>query len=197
MKPTGTVFLILSVCVWFLAFAGTACSAETGQITGQQLRETIERHFDSMDGVQDGDLICQSQVDEVQQYLRRTQGHIPATHPRLFRRALPDLAPLVRFFYMDGGADVLREAAQQLHGYGQLHALSLTGAGRAEISTAIESKNPQLLIKLVTERAVSPTSPEQGDRQPHTANSHIFTLQQFLEAALSPAGVEEAAAGRN
>lgn len=176
---------------WSPLFAAVDSSPDAGGLSDQLLRETIERYFSGMSDFQQGDLICQSQVEEVQRYLRKTQGHIPATHLRLLHRALRDEAPLVRFFYMDDGAAILREAARRLGGYGPLQALSLTGQGRLLIDTAINSKDPELLVTFVRQEsssASSSPSSEQAERQRRPRDGHIYTMQQFIEASLSRGG---------
>lgn len=189
MKST---FLVAFISLLFAGASGAAEAASPGEspaLSNQRLKETIERYFHSMQDYQQGDLICQSQVEELQRYLLRAFGRIPTTHPRLLHRVLPDEAPLIRLFYMDNGADVLRAAAERLHGYDALQALAHTATGRTQIGAAISSKNPDLLADtapLEPSPGVDSRSPDQAERQAHPGINHIFTLEQFIEAALAP-----------
>jgi hypothetical protein len=185
MKTTLLAFFLPFLFAWVSASAVAVSNTESAE----NLRGTIERYFSSMEGYQPGDLISQSQVEELQLYLLRTQGRISATHPRLLHQVLPDEAPLIRSFYLDDGAEVLREAAKRLHGYDRLQALAHTVPGRAQISAAIGSKSPDLLVNSVKQVLSSETrsnSPEQDERQVKSEDNHIFTLEQFIEASQPP-----------
>jgi len=193
MKPTAFAAFVLLLFAGPSPVAVAVSMVESAPLSDQRLRETIERYFHGMQDYQQGDLICQSQVEELQLYLRRTHGRVTATHPRLLHRVLPDEAPLIGFFYRNDGANVLREAAERLHGYRALQALAHTVSGRTQISAAISSKNPELLVnsaKQVFSREQDSRSPEQNERQVGPGIHHLFTLEQFIEASLTPDNAE-------
>ncbi len=199
MKPTAFAAFVLLLFAWASAVSVAVSADESEALADQCLRETIERYFHSIQDYQQGDLICQSQVEELQLYLLRTHGRVPATHPRLLHRVLPDEAPLIKSFYLNGGANVLREAAERLHGYRALQALAHTVSGRTQISAAISSENLDLLVNAAKQnfsREQDSSFPEQDERQVHPAVNHIFTLEQFIEASLTPDNAENSSPAR-
>ena len=74
----------------------------------KSMRETVFRFFEGDRRYQRGDLIVQSQVAELQDYLRKTRGPIRATHPKLRKQVLSDNACLARAFYRLGGRELLQ-----------------------------------------------------------------------------------------
>ncbi len=181
--------LHLASALSLVVFSWTAAwTASAAQSTNPQLAETIERHFASMSDVREGGLICRSQVEEVQQYLRKTQGNIPASHRLLLNRVLADGAPLTKFFHAEHGEAVLCVAASKLAGYAELEAIARTAAGRNQIRAAIQSDQSDALVEFVKEELAAKSS-QQGQQpgQPasKTAGARIYTVEQFIEAALA------------
>ena len=153
------------------------------------LEMTVRRYFAEMAGYEEGDLIASSQVAELQQYLRKTRGHSPASHARMLHRVLPDASRLTRLFYAKRGASVLRDAAEKLQGYAALDRLSRTNAGYALLIKAIGTDSADQLVELLAVKSdVRPIAAASGNRQENIPRptSHIYTVDEFLAAALAP-----------
>lgn len=178
--------LTLIVLSWIPTRSASAKQSTVEQ--NQRLAGTIHRYFAGNSGYREGNLICRSQVEELQRYLRKTHGNIPAVHRRLLKRVLADEAPLTRFFYAKNGEVMLSDAAKKLAGYAQLEAAARTAAGRKQIKAAIKSNQSDALVEFVEQNF--PPKPRQkpsqeGQQQARTAGGRIYTLEQFIEAALA------------
>jgi hypothetical protein len=163
-----------------------------------QVARTIERHFAGFSGYREGDLICRSQVEELQRYLRRTRGHIPATHRRLLNQVLADNAFLCRLFFSERGEAVLAAAAKKLSGYADLDSISRLETGRDKIKEAIRSGQPDVLIEYVEQEMARRSSGQ--SRQPNvpeasTGYARIYTVEQLIKASLAPSGPNELPSG--
>jgi hypothetical protein len=194
MMSTATRLAPVLLVVLFWIPAWTASAEQPMVEQNQQLALTIHRYFASNSDYREGNLICRSQVEELQQYLRRTRGNIPAIHRRLLNRVLADEAPLTQFFYTKNGEAVLCAAANELAGYAKLEAAARMAAGRIQIKAAIQSNQSDALVEFVKQEfpAKSRPNPSQqgqqagqqaGQQQAGTAVARIYTLEQFIEAA--------------
>ena len=194
--------LALIVLSWIPAWTASAEQSTVEQ--NQQLARTIHRYFAGDSSYREGNLICRSQVEELQRYLRRTHGNIPAIHRRLLNRVLADEAPLTKLFYTKHGEAVLCAAANKLAGYAKLEAAARMAAGRKQIKAAIESNQSDALVEFVKQEfpvKSRPNPSQQGQQagqqadqqagqqaglqQARTAVARIYTLEQFIEAALA------------
>ena len=187
---------VLSLVVLSWIPAWTASAEQSTAEQNQQLAQTIHRYFAGNSGYREGNLICRSQVEELQQYLRRTRGNIPAIHRRLLNRVLADEAPLTQFFYAKNGEAVLYAAANKLAGYAELEAAARMAAGRKQIKAAIQSNQSDALVEFVKHEFPTKSRPnpsqqgqqadqQAGQQQARTAIARIYTLEQFIEAALA------------
>ncbi len=152
----------------------------------KRLRETVLRFFEGDSGYQPGDLIVQSQVAELQDYLRRTRGPIHATHSRIRKRVLADNACLARAFYRLGGRKLLGQTAIQLGGYAPLDRLCQTKAGRRKLSKAILAGDMASLVAYA--QAIEKTLAESPDAKAKQATfvTHrapkIYSVEDFVLA---------------
>ena len=167
--------------------SATAQPEETQSEEEKLLRATAFRYFSADEDYRRGNLIVRSQVDELQAYLRRTRGPIKAANPIFLKRVLQDNSLLGRYFYRQGGAEVLRLTAEQLGGYGKLEALSATREGKLAIQSAIETASPQELIELAqsAEKPSAAGDTESGDSKktiPTFLDLRIYTLEEYFEA---------------
>ena len=187
---------VLSLVVLSWTPVWRASAEQTTVEQNQQLARTIYRYFAANSGHREGYLICRSQVEELQRYLRRTHGNIPAIHRRLLNRVLADEAPLTKLFYTKHGEAVLCAAANKLAGYAKLEAAARMAAGRKQIKAAIESNQSDALVEFVKQEfpVKSRPNPSQqgqqagqqaGQQRTRTEVARIYTLEQFIEAALA------------
>jgi len=196
MSTVTHIAPVLSLVVLSWTAAWTASAEQSTVEQNQQLAQTIHRYFAGDSSYQEGHLICRSQVEELQQYLRRTHGNIPAIHRRLLNRVLADEAPLTKLFYTKQGEAVLCAAANKLAGYAELEAAARVEAGRKQIKAAIESNQSDALVEFVKQEfpVKSRPNPSQqgqqagqqaGQQRTRTEVTRIYTLEQFIEAALA------------
>ncbi len=178
--------LTLLFSVFFIA---KIAIAEQDSSSQQQkvVSETARLYLESNNGYQPGDLITESQIEELQHYLRKSLGKSPATHRGLLNRTLKDTAPLSRFFYREQGNQVLRSAAEKLGGYVKLEALSLEQKGRQALQRAISTGSEAEIVTMV-EASRQNSSEKPTSEQKKTSPYHlrvIYTLEDFLEAAFA------------
>lgn len=177
-------FLLLSV--FFIAKIAIA-EQELSSQQQEVVSETARLYLESNNRYHPGDLITESQIEELQQYLRKSLGKSPATHRGLLNRTLKDTAPLSRFFYQESENRVLRLAAEKLGGYADLEALSLDHKGRQALQRAISTGSEAEIVTTV--EASRQNSSEKPTRErKKTSPNHlrvIYTLDDFLEAAFS------------
>lgn len=164
----------------------SAANAPDSQVQ-RSVSETARFYLESSSDYVPGDLITESQIDELQQYLRRTFGNSPATHRALLNQAIKDNAPLSRYFHREHGSQVLRRASEKLGGYAAIEVLSLNRQGRQILQKAVTTGSEAELVRKI-ERfqhipSGDPTSlPKKG--VPHQSKS-IYTLEDFLDVAFS------------
>lgn len=173
-------FLLICIC--------TSSPATSAAELPKQLKSTVVRYLSADADYRPGDLITQSQLKEIQAYLRRTQGNSPATHPKWRKRMLPDKAHLASIFY-SGGGPVLRQAAAKLGGYGELDRLSKDVSGRRVLQDAIESNSPDKLIRALQAKGEKTKAQRsnQGNKPPAMVRStRIYTAAEFLAALAAP-----------
>jgi hypothetical protein len=166
----------------------TVSAAQPTAEENLQVAQTIERYFAGILDYRTGDLICRSQVEELQRYLRKTRGNIPAAHRRLLHRVLADEAPLIRLFYGEHGEKVLGTAAGQLAGYAELDSISRLASGRILIKEAIQSDQPDVLEAYAKRETAAKPSHQSQQARPQgasTGSTRIHTVEQFIEAALA------------
>jgi len=184
-------WLVLQVCF----VSGSASAEAPSSDKNSQLAGTIRRYFSSFADYQEGNLICKSQVDELQRFLRRTRGNIPASHKRLLHRVLADEAPLSRLFYSQQGEQVLKAAATKLSGYAKLELSARSALGRRLIMEAIESKQIETLVEYA-KREFDDKPSVQGKQLSHpasnVASSRIYTVDQFIRATVTAPNEDQA-----
>lgn len=186
MNRTGSLsFFLLFLAIITPAEQSFAENAPSSQL--QVIATTARYYLESGRNYQKGDLITESQIDELQQYLRRSFGNSPATHRGLLNRAVKDNAPLSRYFHREHGSQVLRRASEKLGGYAALEVLSLDRQGRQILQKALTTGTETELIAKIESfqqiRSEKPNGiPENGP--PHQMKA-IYTLEDFLEAASS------------
>ncbi len=195
---------ILISAIWLMSVSvQSPCPADSPTdgkaLAPRSLELTVRRYFAGMAGYEEGDLICSSQVAELQQYLRKTSGHTAASHARMQNQVLPDDSRLTRLFYAKRGAKVLRVAAKKLHGYSELDRLSRTDAGYVQLVEAIKSDSADQLVKQVAVKSeFRPTAETEENQQEHAPRRYtrIYTLDEFLAAVLAPSDGEQSATGQ-
>ncbi|MCG8449475.1 MAG: hypothetical protein MI725_07850 [Pirellulales bacterium] len=142
-------------------------------VSSEHFTATVLRYFASTKSYRRGDLISQSQLAELQTYLRRTQGLSPATHRRLLKRALPDRHGLVKFFHNQKYKDLLRAVAEKSGGYAALDNLSRPTGGRKQLENLLDTGELDALLKTLAEL---PKRSSAKRVQP------IYTADDFLAA---------------
>lgn len=190
MSPVTRIAHILSLVVLFWTATNSASAEQSSAEQNRKLAGTIHRYFASMSGFREGNLIYRSQVEDLQRYLRKTQGNIPASDRRLSNRLLADRAPLVRLFYAESGEAVLSAAAGKLAGYAELGKAARTPAGRKLIKTAILSDRSDALVKFIKQKLAAKSSPD-SQQASRTLDTRIYTVEQFIEAAIVTPSVGE------
>jgi len=183
-----------ALCCLFLFFTANRTHAEKVPSAAQDqiIAKTARFYFESSGTYAPGDLITESQIEELQDYLRRSFGNSPATHRGLTNRAIKDDAPLSKYFYREQANTVLRKAAEELGGYGQLEALSLNRQGRKVLQEAISTRSEAGIISRIeisrqNKDAEASGNPQSGS--PHQPKA-IYTLEDFLGAAFPKSGEE-------
>jgi len=186
---------VFQVCalVWLgLCPAGSLNAALRAELQ-EVLGPTVDRYLSSSPSYRSGDLITRSHVEELQGYLRKTQGHSAATHGKWRQRMLADNASLVKIFY-SGGEEVLREAATKLGSYAELDRLARSGTGRDQLREAVKLKSSELLVRqIMAERAERAAKASEEKVQKVAASSikaRIYTADEFLAAVLGSLQVE-------
>ena len=177
--------VLLSGTSWFTV--SKLAAADLPQLPSDLLAQTIRRHFLSSEGYVSGDLITRSEAQSLQEYLRKTRGPIPAAHPRLLKKLLPDIDQLVRLFHGKGGSRVLRSAAEQLGGYQELLSLSRSPEGKRLLREAIRNGQPHEVVEHVAQlRAAAQDESRtagQEDRPARTSVIRVFTVEEFIQIA--------------
>ncbi|QEG35620.1 hypothetical protein Pr1d_29220 [Bythopirellula goksoeyrii] len=178
-----------ALCCLFLFFTANRALAEKvpNPAQNQIIAKTARLYLESSGTYVPGDLITESQIEELQDYLRRSFGNSPATHRGLSNRALKDDAPLSRYFFREQANQVLRKAAEKLGGYGQLEVLSLNRQGRQVLQEAIATQSEAGIISRIDTSPQNMGSEASGN--PHQLKA-IYTLEDFLEAAFPKSGEE-------
>jgi hypothetical protein len=143
----------------------------------QHLAETFELYLSSSSDYQKGDLLWRSQLEEFQEYLKRTGRCSEATHSKWLRRTLQDRSPLVLFFHT-GGRHVLRRAAKKMGGYAEMDLFSHTGQGKKIIQRAIETGSEAELVDAL--RAQRAEAVQRGIAQQRPLP--IYSAQDFLQS---------------
>ena len=184
MKTATVSATLLLLLPWAPLPRGAATTEGAPAAHRDGLEETVRRFFAEISSYHQGDLIVQSQVEDLQDYLRKTHRRSRATQPVLLKRVLPDRSQLARFFYTAQGGSVLRSAAEKLGTYAGLDHLSRTSTGRHQISEAIHSGRADQLVEILTEK----NPPADRTAGGHSKNvplpkRRIYTVQQFLLAA--------------
>ena len=136
-----------------------------------ELAETVYRFMAASGGIQPDDLIVQSDVQELQDFLRVTRHGRPLSSPLLARRILADRSPLSRLYHRQGG-HALRAAAEALGSFAPLDQLASSGAGRKALQIAIDSGSVVELLRMI----------EDLDSQPRSASSlrKIYTTREMV-----------------
>jgi len=122
-----------SLALLGLATSSASIAKDPASKPLSSLETTVNLYLSADAAYRPGDLLTQSHLEEIQVYLRRTQGNSAATHPKWRQRMLPDSAPLVKIFY-SGGGPILRKAAVKLDGYAKLDRLSRSGSNRSQVA---------------------------------------------------------------
>ena len=155
-----------------IVFASVAVASEP--LAKSQQREAIAKiaslYLESIEGYLPGDIITESQVEELQHYLRVSHGVSPVTHRGLLHRALKDTAPLSRFFYREKGSEILRAAERKLGGYAEIEAISLRSQGRDAIQRAIAEQSAAEIVSFV--EASRQSSADELDNEKKKALAH-------------------------
>jgi len=171
---------VVSALVLLGALGVKPCLAESASENSPALSElemTILRYFTGQSGYQAGNLMTRSQVEELQQYLRRTRRRGPACHPRLLRRMLPDNCRLAKLFYSKNGDQVLRDAAQRLGGYAVLEALTRSTDSYTRLVEAVGSGSVDSVMELARSYVTA-----QAESKKKRRNRVIYTLDEFFSA---------------
>ena len=163
----------------------------------EQLRATVIRFLDASSHYHTGDLIVQSQMAELLDFLRKTRGHCLAAHAKWRRRALPDRAKLSIAFYREDGRETMLEAANALGGYAALDWLCQSKAGWKIMLESIHQGDAQRLIdsanalaKASDNESDSLTEADEdidadADRTTRTKFEKIYTVEDYLHAIFS------------
>jgi|GEM_PF-2889026 len=158
-----------------------------------ELEATVNGYLAGDANYRAGDLITRSQIEELQLYLRRTQGSSLATHMRWRSRMLADRAPLVQIFYA-GGEPLLRKAAAKLGGYAKLDQLARSVKGRKILQQAVKNQSLEELEQALAAEEVKRAAkePKEGKKRLTKPSNLIYTSQEFL-AALRAEPLKQAA----
>ena len=191
MKTATVRAMLLLLLVGMPWSSGAETTAETA--SSNNFEQTVLRFFAGMTSYEEGDLIVQSQVEELQDYLRKTRGRSRATQPVLLKRVLADHSPLARLFYTPEGGPVLRSAAEKLGTYAGLDRLSRTSTGRRQLNEAIHDGNADRLVKILAEgnQSTHRTADDHPEHVPRLKR-RIYTVKQFL-LAVQPQRVSSSA----
>jgi hypothetical protein len=181
MKPPRLNHALALFLPLLLLGVSVRCIAEQSEFEKTEsispLAATIMRYFASSKNYQRGDLITNSQVAEMQGFLRKTQGHSPATHPRMLRRLLSDNAALVKFFYSGDNRVFLRNAAKKYGGYAGLDRITQSAAGREKLEALQRTNDIEGLETLLKDFPLN----RSAKRPPR-----IYTVEEFLAALSGP-----------
>jgi hypothetical protein len=171
---------------WAQSEAGNSVLRDSLADWTDPLSRTVVRYFEGQSQFIPGDLIVRSQVDELQDYLRKTRRASPATNPQLRKHVLVDHACLAKAFYGLGGDWLLREAARKLGGYGPLDQLCQSKAGREILTTAIRLSDLEMLLDYLRKHELPPepvrVSPVETDKKQVARKlSKIYTVEDLLK----------------
>lgn len=172
-------FVVVGLCL-----LGQISPAQGGDSASSQasLAETARLYFSSNPEYHTGDLITTSQIEEFQEYLRKTRRKSPLSHPFLLKRALNDDAVLAQLFYSAGGARVLRSAAEDLGGYQKIEHLALHHEGRQLISRSISEHSSANIVA-----AIRAEEDAEKNNEVHVAKGtdRIYTVEDLLRTAFA------------
>ena len=147
---------------------------EVTDLVTQSHRDTVLRYFSSNQSYRVEDLLVQSQVSELQNYLRSTKGHSPSTHPKLLKRVLPDHSHLAKLFYQKRFKQKLRDLSKELDGYESLHRMCHTAAGSKQLENLLENGETARIILIAKDLIKKP----KRKRAPR-----IYTVGDFLDVS--------------
>ncbi len=178
--------MFVATLLWLCWMSLSQCRGDDPAKDAKKLEETVRRYFASIGGYHEGDLISRSQVEDLQVYLRRTQGHSAATHARILRRILPDDSRLVRLFYQKNGAELLRQAAVKNGGYEVFDRLSRSTAKYARLVEATDRGSIEKLNQLTDEelKKLLATKEKSEANKSRVKSSRIYTIEDYLEAVI-------------
>jgi len=149
------------------------------------LEKTIRRFFTGQSGYHADDLITRSQVEELQEYLRKTWRRAPASHPLILHRLLPDENRLCKVFYLKNGGKVLREASLKLGGYVGLEALVRTTAKYAHLVKAVRSGSADAVVELVESSDMGKNAETvRAEEKRERRKKMIYTVDDFISAVI-------------
>ncbi|QDS99521.1 hypothetical protein [Adhaeretor mobilis] len=165
--------------LWITALAFTVgvnvqlAGNETQQRENEQrvLTETVYRFMAANADIQPDDLIVQSDVRDLQDFLRVTHHHMAFSSPLLVNRILADRSPLSRLYYRDGG-DALRSVAEALGSYAPLDRLASRGSGRKALQVAIDSGSVVELLRTIESLESRPP--------PASSQTKIYTTRELV-----------------
>ncbi len=181
-----TAICLISVLLFWIETRAAGTEMESAERQLEVIAASAKLYLESSSGYVAGDLITESQVEELQHYLLISHGKSPATHSGLLNRAIKDRAPLSRFFYSENGAETLRAAASKLGGYAEIEALAHHREGREALQKAVFNQSVADIVDLVE---ISRHATSKQDNHEKNSDRHqlktIYTLDEFLEAAFS------------
>lgn len=200
MASLRSLVLLPLICLISLNPCRAETSTEGNASDLTVLGETVQRYFSGMGGYQEGDLLSRSQVQELQDYLKKTRGHSPATHPWILSRVLADNSRLVRLFYRHNGAELLREAVAKGNGYEVFKSITHTSIGYSELVDAVERGAVEDLIQMANQKSqqqadalkASDSSPKKRLKPPliYTATDYIAAVTVAMEKSAADAAAK-------
>jgi hypothetical protein len=132
------------------ASSQTSAAGEGSSIPDfQAIQSELAKHFASLEGLQVGDLLSQSQIDGALDVVHDAGWDVP-DRKSIVERALPDGSFMVKQLRTPAGLKFMRRVARHPGAYNRLDRLSTIAGGQALIRDLIHQKDGDKLLEYLT-----------------------------------------------
>jgi hypothetical protein len=163
------------------------------------VKAAVAKYLASLEGYQDGDLICKSQAQQALAAVSQAGWDVPNSDA-ILKRALPDGSFLVKELSTPAGRSFMRRVARHPGAYSRLERLSTISGGEQLIRDLVRQKDGDKLVQYL---ATTPGGHNMGRMAANTkqgvdlnkATGHIYTAGELvaeLEKAYRALGTKTA-----
>ncbi len=147
----------------------------------KQQRTGVRRLLSRVEGLDQGDLLSRSQVEDLRSYLRRTRRDANVVDRQLTLRFLPDSNYLVRLFNRGQNARTLRRAATELGGYERVLALSKTSYGQDVLAEGLRRGRIEGIVQAAEELSERSGVAESDEAADQRRDRWLFTVNELIQ----------------